>query len=82
MEWYSIDEVEIEDADWSFKVGSGRFAKDGVDQPRRSPIRRKDKMKPEEGLKPKAKRDHRKIQQRIKYELYEATNQFGKNELS
>ncbi len=71
MSRYSIDEVEIEDTDWSFKIGSRRFAKEGVDQPRRSPIRRKDKMKPEEGMKPKAKRKHRKVQQRIKYELYE-----------
>jgi hypothetical protein len=80
MDRYSINEVEIEDADWSFKVGKGRFAKEGVDQPRRSPIRRKDKMKSEEGMKPKVKRDNRKIQQRIKYELYEATDQVGKNE--
>ena len=82
MGWHSIDEVEIEDAAWSFNVGNGRFTKEGFDQPRRSPIRRKDKMKPEGGLKPKAKRDNRKIQHRIKYELYEATNQVGKNELS
>jgi hypothetical protein len=82
MEGYSIDEVEIEDADWRFNVGDGRFTKEGVDQPRQSPIRRKDKMKLEEGLKPKVKRDHRKIQQRIKYELYEAAHQVGKNELS
>jgi hypothetical protein len=75
MSRYNIDEFEIEEEDWSTAGANRRFAKMESDQPRRSPIRRKDKWRPEEGVKPKAKRNHRKIQQRIKYELYEATNQ-------
>ena len=80
MSRYKINEVETDEGDQIFDGGSRRPDKWDVDQPKRSPIRRKDKMKPEEGMKPKAKRDNRKIQHRIKYELYEATNQVGKNE--
>lgn len=72
---HNFDEFEIENEDQSFDGGSNRrFAKIDADQPRRSPIRRKDKMRLEEGMKPKTKRNHRKIQHRIKYEMYEATN--------
>ena len=74
MSRYNIDELGIEEDDWSADNESRRFSKINADQPRRSPIRRKDKMKPEEGIKPKVKRDHRKIQHRIKYELYEEAN--------
>ncbi|MGD1973075.1 MAG: hypothetical protein PVH85_18215 [Desulfobacterales bacterium] len=75
MSRYNIDEFGIEEDDWSADGESRRFGKMDADQPRRSPIRRKDKWRPEEGVKPKAKRNHRKIQQRIKNKLYEATNQ-------
>ena len=75
-----FDEFELEKDDQSIDGGNRRFAKIDADQPRRSPIRRKDKMRLEEGLKPKAKRNHRKTQHRIKYELYEATEQAGNNE--
>ena len=68
MSRYDIDEFEIEKDDWSTDGGNRRFAKIDADQPRRSPIRRKDKMRLEEGMKTKAKRNHRKIQHRIKYE--------------
>ncbi len=71
---HNFDEFEIENEDQSFDGGNRRFAKNDADQPRRSPIRRKDKMRLEEGMKPKSKRNHRKMQHRIKYELYEATN--------
>ena len=80
MSRYNIDEFGIEEDDRSADGESRRFGKMDADQPRRSPIRRKDKMKPEEGMRPKAKRDNRKIQHRIKYELNEATDQVGKNE--
>ena len=70
----NIDEFEIERDDLSLDKVNQRFAQKDADQPRRSPIRRKDKMRLEEGMKPKAKRNHRKMQHRIKYELYEATN--------
>ena len=74
MSRHNFDEFELENEAQSFDGGNRRFAKIDADQPRRSPIRRKDKMRPEEGMKPKSKRNHRKIQHRIKYELYEATN--------
>ena len=65
---YIIDEVEMEEYDLSLDRVSRPFAKKGVEQLKRSPMRRKDKMRPEEVIKPKAKRNHRKIQHRIKYE--------------
>jgi len=64
---YHIAEVEIEEDDQIFVSDYRRFAKGEVDQPRWSPIRRKDKLRQEEEMKPKAKRNHKKIQQKIKY---------------
>jgi hypothetical protein len=75
MSWNNFDELEIGMDDLSFDGVKRRFAEKDVVQPRRSPIRRKDKMRLKEGIKQKAKKNHRKIQHRIKYELYEATNQ-------
>ena len=75
MSRYNFDEFEIEMDDLSVDGVKRRFAEKDVDQPKRSPIRRKDKMRSVEGMKPKGKTNHRKIQHRIKYELYEATNQ-------
>jgi hypothetical protein len=74
MSRYNIDEFETESDDLSLDGANRRFTEKNVDQPSRSPIRRKDKMRLEEGMKPKAKRNNRKIQHRIKYEQYEATN--------
>jgi hypothetical protein len=65
---YDIEEVEIEEDDPIFGSGYRRFAKREVDQPRWSPIRRKDKLRQEEGTKPKAKRNLKKIQHKIKYD--------------
>ena len=64
---YDIEEVAIEEEDPNFDSHSRRFAGGHSDQPRRSPIRRKDKWRQEEGLKAKAKRNHIKIQRRLKY---------------
>ena len=75
MSRYNFDEFERETDDLGLDGINRRFAEKDVDQPRRSPIRRKDKWRLEERVKQKTKRNHRKIQQRIKYELYEATNQ-------
>ena len=75
MSRYNFDEFERETDDLDLDSINRRFAEKDVDQPRRSPIRRKDKMRREEGIKPKSKKNHRKIQHRIKYELYETTNQ-------
>jgi hypothetical protein len=68
---YDIDEAEMEKDDQIFGGGNRRNANGDADQPRRSPIRRKNKLReedPEEGMKPKAKRHHKKVQQRLKYD--------------
>ena len=68
MGHYDINEVEIEEDDQVFKNNNRRFAEKKADQPKRSPIRRKDKWNQEEEMKPKANRNHKKIQQRLKYD--------------
>ena len=65
---YDTEEVEIQEDDQIFESGYRRYAKREADQPRRSPIRRKDKLRQEEGTKPTAKRNHKKVQHRIKYD--------------
>ena len=65
---YNIDEVETEEGDQIFDGGSRRFARRNADQPKRSPIRRKNRLQQEEVMKPKAKRNHKKIQHRLKYD--------------
>jgi hypothetical protein len=67
---FDIEEVEIEEDDQIIDKGYRRFAKRDADQPRWSPIRRKDKSQEqeEEGMKPKAKRNRKKIQHKIKYD--------------
>lgn len=67
---FDIEQVEIEEDDQIIDKGYRRFAKRDADQPRRSPIRRKDKSQEqeEEGMKPKAKRNLKKIQHKIKYD--------------
>ena len=65
---YYFDEVQSEDDDQIFDGSAQSTARKDNDQPKRSPIRRKDKMRSEERMKPKAKRNHKREQQRIKYE--------------
>jgi len=65
---FNIEEVEIEEDDQIFENGYRRFAKRDADQPKRSPIRRKDKSRQEEGMKAKAKRNLKNIQHKIKYD--------------
>ena len=65
---YDIEEVEIEIDNQIFNLDNRRFAKREADQPKRSPIRRKNKLQQEEGMKPKTKRNHKKIQHRLKYD--------------
>ena len=67
MSRYDFAEVGIEEKDQIFDSDYRRFAKGEAHQPRRSPIRRKDKLRQEEEIKPKAKRNHKKIQYKIKY---------------
>ena len=61
---YDIEEVEVDENDQIFDNDYGRFAERKADQPRRSPIRRKYKLRQEEGMKSKAKRN----QHRLKYD--------------
>jgi len=68
MNRYNFDEVETDEGDQILDSGYRRFAKRPVDQPRQSPIRRKNKLRQEEGMKTKAKRNHKKIQHKIKYD--------------
>jgi hypothetical protein len=71
MSQYEFEEAEWDDDDRNFDRRKRRFAKKEVDQPKRTPIRRKDKMRSEEEVKPKAKRNHKKLLHRIKYEWQE-----------
>ena len=65
---YDINKVEMEEDDQILDGRNRRFAKRNADQPKLSPIRRKDKLRQEEGMRPKAKRNNKKIQHRIKYD--------------
>jgi hypothetical protein len=68
MSRYKIEEMELADDDQIPEGGKRRFGKGGIDQPKRSPIRRKDRLRQEMGMKPKAKRNYKKLQNRIKYD--------------
>jgi len=68
MSRYNFDEVETDDGDQILDRDYRQFAKRPVDQPRRSPIRRKDKRQQVEEMKTKAKKNHKKIQHRLKYD--------------
>lgn len=68
MSQYKFDEIESDEGDQILGSGYRQFAKRPVDQPRWSPIRRKDKLRQEEGMKPKAKRNNKKMQLKIKYD--------------
>ena len=65
---YDSDDVEKDEDDQILVDGNRQFVQRNADQPKRSPIRRKDKSRQEEGLKPKAKRNLKKIQHKIKYD--------------
>ena len=68
MEMYIIDETELEEDDRVLDGRKRRLPDKGIFEPKRSPIRRKDKMRQEKEIKPKAKRNQRKVLNRIKYE--------------
>lgn len=65
---YDIRAVEIEDDEQDTDTDSRRIAGGQADQPKRTPIRRKDKWRQEEGMKAKTKRNHKKLQRRLKYD--------------
>jgi hypothetical protein len=68
MRRYNIDEVKIEEDQQLSDPDNRRLAKRNADQPKRSPIRRKDKWRQEDGMKPKPGRNHKKVQHRLKYD--------------
>ncbi len=68
MTRYHFEEVDMFAGDQNYDSGFQRFGISKIDQPRRSPIRRKDKLRQAMGMKPKAKRNHKKIQNKIKYD--------------
>jgi len=65
---YDIEEIEIQEDDQISDGMNRRFADREAEQPKRSPIRRKNKRRLQEGIKTKAKRSHKKIQRRLKYD--------------
>jgi hypothetical protein len=68
---YDIRAVETGEDDQDTDTDSRRHAGGQADQPKRTPIRRKDKWRQEEGIKAKTKRSHKKIQHRLKYDWKE-----------
>ncbi|CAB1084099.1 hypothetical protein D1AOALGA4SA_11632 [Olavius algarvensis Delta 1 endosymbiont] len=68
---YPIEDVETQEDDQTADSKNRRFASRETEQPKRSPIRRKNKWRQEDGTKTKAKRSHKKIQRRIKYDWQE-----------
>ena len=68
MNRYYFDEADMLTGDQNYDSGFLRFGIGKIDQPRRSPIRRKDKLRQAMVMKPKAKRNYRKIQNKIKYD--------------
>ncbi len=64
----NLNNTEMAEEDLGFDDVNRSFTKRGVGHPKRSPICRKDKMRPEEVIKSKATKHHRNIQHRIKYE--------------
>jgi hypothetical protein len=65
---YDNAQVETGEDDQILGTDNRQFAKRDADQPKRSPIRKKDRWRPEEEMKPKAKRSHKRIQHRLKYD--------------
>ena len=68
MSRYDFDVVEPDEGDQILDSGWRRFAIKHVDQPRWSPMRRKNQLLQDEEIKPKPKRNHKKIQHKIKYD--------------
>ena len=68
MSRYYLDETDISLDNHNYEDGFLRFTKSHDDHPRRSPIRRRDKLRQELEIKSKAKRNYKKIQNKIKYD--------------
>jgi len=68
MSRYDFNASELDKGDQILDSGYRRSAMMHDDQPRRSPIRRKNNLRLNEEMRPKAKRNHKKIQYKIKYD--------------
>jgi hypothetical protein len=68
MNRYDFDEADKITGDQNYDSGFRRFGKYQIDQPRRSPIRRRDKFPQAMGAKSKVKRNYKKVQNKIKYD--------------
>jgi hypothetical protein len=68
MSRYRVEETDWDDDDQNLENGNRRFSKTETDPPKRSPIRRKHKMRTEGEGKSKAKRNNKKLLHRLKYE--------------
>ena len=68
MSRHYLDDADIFKDDPNLGSGFSRVGMSQVEEPRRSPIRRKDKLRQEMGQKPKAKRNYKKIHYKIKYD--------------
>lgn len=68
MTRYYFEQADMFTGDQDYDSGFLRFGISKIDQPRRSPMRRKDKSRQAMGMKPKAKRNYKKIQNKIKYD--------------
>jgi hypothetical protein len=72
---YTVDEVEVEENGEMFhhwkRQGGRRFSGGNSDEPKRSPIRRKNKRPLEAEMKPKIKRSNKKILCKLKYKWRE-----------
>ena len=62
MVWYDIDDDEQ-----ILNREDRQFVMRQADQPKRSPMRRKDRWRQEEGVRAKTKKSDKKIQHRLKY---------------
>ena len=67
MGWHDIDEMEMDEPEQILNRGGRRAAMRQADQPKRSPIRRKDRWRQEEKTRPRTKKNDKKIQHRLKY---------------
>lgn len=64
---YDLDELEFDENEQILNREGRQFAMGQADQPKRSPMRRKDRWRQEEGVRAKTKKNDKKIRQRLKY---------------
>ena len=67
MDRYDFDELEFDEDEQILNREGRQFSMGQADQPKRSPMRRKDRWRYEEGVRSKTKKSDKKIQHRLKY---------------